>query len=168
MSWSMERNTSGFAVALWLWDSKWQPRVAGGWISCSEIFSQCDTCGSVRNYSLYSYTKGFCQVRFSFYYDIWLCNNFVKIQVTWPDLLNQHTSMLVCFWERSVWPEFGAGPEFVAGLGVQTRPWWLRFEHFQMVTKIWIDGWLWNDIDMYIASRSMEEVPYCFFLGHLS
>ena len=80
----MERNTSGFAVALCHYGTvKWQPRVDGRWNCCSEMFSldywwivsQCNTRGYVWKYILYSYMKGFGQVRFNFD-DIWQRVNF--------------------------------------------------------------------------------------------
>ena len=37
---------------------------------------------------------------------------------------------------------------------------WLWFEHFQMVTRIWIHEWLWNDTHSF---HGHEEVLHCFF-----
>ena len=62
---------------------KWRPWVDGRWNCCSEMFSldywwivsQCNTHGYVWKYILYSYMKGFCQVRFNFD-DIWQRVNF--------------------------------------------------------------------------------------------
>ena len=62
---------------------KWRPRVNGRWNCCSEMFSLdywwivslCNTHGYVWKYILYSYLKGFGQVRFNFD-DIWQRVNF--------------------------------------------------------------------------------------------
>ena len=62
---------------------KWRPRVDGRWNCCSEMFSLdywwivslCNTHGYVWKYILYSYMKGFGQVRFNFD-DIWQRVNF--------------------------------------------------------------------------------------------
>ena len=68
---------------------KWRPRVDGRWNCCSEMFSlgywwivsQCNTPGYVWIYILYSYMKGFGQVRFNFD-DIWQRVNFVAQRVS--------------------------------------------------------------------------------------
>ena len=62
---------------------KWRPQVDGRWNCCSEMFSLdywwivslCNTHGYVWKYILYSYMKGFGQVRFNFD-DIWQRVNF--------------------------------------------------------------------------------------------
>ena len=62
---------------------KWRPRVNGRWNCCSEMFSLdywwivslCNTHGYVWKYILYSYLKGFGQVRFNID-DIWQRVNF--------------------------------------------------------------------------------------------
>ena len=76
----MERNT----FLQWHYGTvKWRPRVDGRWNCCSEMFildywwivSLCNTHRYVWKYMLYSYMKGFDQVRFNFN-DIWQRVNF--------------------------------------------------------------------------------------------